>query len=656
MNKLFLVFVFLLFVTGSFAQKKPPPKLNKKEILSNNNPDTNQQGKEKKNNKRASLDEKPPIDLYKIISINRDTTTVDTTLSIKKDYRFNYLRKDDFEWMPFSNVGQPYNNLSFSFNQKDLLPFFGARARHFSYKELSDIYYYEVPTPLTELYFKTAFQQGQQLDAMFTVNTSKEFNIAVGYKGVRSLGAYQHILTSTDNFWASTNYHTKNKKYFLRAHLASQDILNEENGGLNANSLQLFINDDPEFNDRGRLDVNYEDAETVLRGNRFFIENEYHFITPDTTTHTSLVIGNQVHYEIKRFTFKQDNPFDNYGISYKADNLNKKTSFDRFSTRFYTRFSNSVLGKINGYLDYTSYDYGYNTVLLLDDQTISNTLKGAILQIGGKYEKNYKGFQLTGEGSIVLSGDLTGNFLSGKASYQFDENNLVQAGISIKSTAPNFNFLLFQSDYINFNWQHSFDNTKRQSLDFELNSKKYGVVSVTYTGINDYTYFTIKPNDSTPTPHQYGERINFLKIKVEKEFTYKKFALSNTVMYQQVLTGEEVFNVPQLITRNSLYYQDEWFKKALFLQTGITFKYFTQYSMNAYSPVLGEFYVQNTEDIGGFPLLSIFFNAKVRQTRIYFKYENLTALFSSKKDYFSAPGYPYRDGVLRFGLVWNFFM
>ena len=41
--------------------------------------------------------EKPPINLYRIISAQRDTTHVDTTLSIKKEYKYNYLRRDDFE-------------------------------------------------------------------------------------------------------------------------------------------------------------------------------------------------------------------------------------------------------------------------------------------------------------------------------------------------------------------------------------------------------------------------------------------------------------------------------------------------------------------------------------------------------------------------------
>ncbi|HAV55362.1 MAG TPA: hypothetical protein DCX41_10605, partial [Aequorivita sp.] len=45
----------------------------------------------------SATKEKPPIDYYKIISTARDTTFVDTTLSIKKKYRFNYLRRDNFE-------------------------------------------------------------------------------------------------------------------------------------------------------------------------------------------------------------------------------------------------------------------------------------------------------------------------------------------------------------------------------------------------------------------------------------------------------------------------------------------------------------------------------------------------------------------------------
>ena len=80
--------------------------------------------------------EKPPIDLYKIVSATRDTTYIDTTLSIQKEYKFNYLRRDDFELMPFNNVGHTYNSLGYNFDKTNLKPLFVAQSHHFNYYEI----------------------------------------------------------------------------------------------------------------------------------------------------------------------------------------------------------------------------------------------------------------------------------------------------------------------------------------------------------------------------------------------------------------------------------------------------------------------------------------------------------------------------------------
>ena len=93
----------------------------------------------------------------------------------------------------------------------------------------------------------------------------------------------------------------------------------------------------------------------------------------------------------------------------------------------------------------------------------------------------------------------------------------------------------------------------------------------------------------------------------------------------------------------------------MYLQTGITFNYFTSYYMNAYNPLLAEFYVQTDREFGDFPRLDFFINAKIRQTRIYIKAEHFNAAFTGY-DYFSAPNNPYRDFSVRFGVVWNFFL
>ncbi len=627
MKKSFLLF-FFAFTAGVVFSQNPPSKR-----------------------------EKPPIELYKIVSATRDTTYLDTTLSIQKKYKFNYLRKDNFELMQFSNVGQTYNSLAYSFDRLNLKPLFTAQSHHFNYKEIEDINYYSVPTPLTELYFKTAFEQGQQLDAFFTINTSPQFNFSIGYKGVRSLGKYQNILTSTGNLLFTANYHTKNNRYHVLAHIAQQDIMNEENGGLTDNSLQLFINDDPEFTDRGRLDVKFENADNKLEGLRFYIDHSYELISQrDSLSHSVLTLGNVLNFEEKSFKYGQAAPYEGYGPSYKTADLFSDTNLEDFNAKAYANFDNSLLGNLTAWAGYTDYNYGYNTVLILDGGRIPNRLEGNIFEAGAAYKKEYGGFELSGKGAINVSGDFDGNYLTGAASYALNEGNNVKASLTIHSVAPNFNFLLYQSDYFNYNWKTDLNNVKTQELKFEINTKKFGNASVSYSGIDDYAYFGIKENDSTPSPLQASQRVDYLKIKAQKEFNFGFFALENTVMYQQVLSGESVFNVPQLITRNSLYFQDEWFDKALFMQTGVTFKYFTKYNMNAYDPVLAEFYVQNNQELGAFPLLDIFFNAKIRQTRIFFIYENFTSIFASKNEYFSAPGYPYRDAVLRFGLVWDFFL
>jgi len=635
MNKL-LAFIFLLFVSATLHAQ----------LVRDGN-----------KSKPSQKIEKPTIEKYKIISAARDTTYIDTALSIQKDYKHNYLRRDNFELVPFSNVGQTYNSLAYSFDDLNLKPKFVAQSHHFNYLDVEDINYYHVPTPLTELYFKTAFNQGQQLDAFFTVNTTEQFNFSAAYKGLRSLGIYQHSLTSNGNFRFTTNYHTKNERYQIRAHITSQDFTNEENGGLEAASLPLFINDSPDFEDRGRLEVNFEDAENILKGVRYYADHSYQLVRKsDSLSYTVLTLGNSITYEEKFYTYSQDAPFDGFGPSYENSDLNKKVTLEDFNAKAYVDFDNNILGKISGFVGYTEYNYGYNSVLILDDERISNRLKGNIIEAGAAYKKAYRGFELSGKAAVNVSGDFDGNYITGAASYKIDDDNSAEASITLHSVAPNFNYVLYQSDYVNYNWQNNLNNVKTQELKFTLASKKLLDATVSYTGIDDYTYFGLKENDSTPTPQQHKQRVDYLKVKVVKELRYKKFGLANTILFQQALSGEEVFNVPQIVTRNTLFYEDQLFKKALFLQTGINFKYFTAYNMNAYDPVLAEFYVQNNEKIGGFPLVDIFFNAKIRQTRIYLKYEHFNSLFTSKNEYFSAPGYPYRDPVIRFGLVWNFFL
>ncbi|MBO3100102.1 putative porin [Gelidibacter pelagius] len=596
------------------------------------------------------------VEDYLIIGFERDTTYLDTTLSIKKDYKFNYLRKDEFGLLPFSNIGQTYNSLKHDFKNNRSLPLFGARAKHFNYMEKEDINYFHVPTPLTELFYKTAFQQGQLVDAFFTINMSERFNFSIAYKGLRSLGKYQHILTSTGNFRFTTSYNTENGKYQARAHIVMQDILNQENGGLTDDDVAIFESGEQEFLNRAVFTPNFEDAENMLEGKRFHLDHQFNLLKASDSLSNNLSIGQVISFEDKYYQFKQANQNDFFGVAFLNTKIEDKVTLEDFSNRFFVNYKNDLLGELQFSADYNKFNYGYDAIAVIDGVRIPNRLKGSVFGIGGAYKNQIGGFNLNGEFGLNLSGDFNGNFLDLNASYQLNPDFQVLARLNSNSKLPNYNMLLYQSDYLNYNWDNSasFKNVQTQNLAFKVESERIASAEIEYTTINNHAYFT-KDSNNNVKPTQAETTINYLKLKVAKEFHFGKFALDNTIMYQNVVDGEGILNVPQIITRNTIYFSDHLFKKALFLQTGVTFNYFTKYTMDAYDPLLGEFYTQDQTEVGDFPRLDFFINAKVRQTRIYLKAEHFNSAFTGY-NYFSAPNNPYRDFSIRFGIVWNFFL
>ena len=60
---------------------------------------------------------------------------------------------------------------------------------------------------------------------------------------------------------------------------------------------------------------------------------------------------------------------------------------------------NSAIGSLTAFIGYTDYNYGYNKTLYLDEGTITNRLKGDLVQAGASYKKNFEGFQIYGEGA-----------------------------------------------------------------------------------------------------------------------------------------------------------------------------------------------------------------------------------------------------------------
>jgi len=596
---------------------------------------------------------------YKIISYKNDSTYIDTTLSMQKDYLFNYLRRDNFELLHFHNQGQTFNQLGYNFSEVSLYPNMGARAKHHNYYEIEDINYFQVATPTSVLFYRNGLEQGQVLDATFTFNTSKRHNFSIAYKGLRSLGKYRESLSSHGNMRITYSYLTKNNAYDLKGHIVAQDLTNNENGGLTATSISNFENEDPNFTDRGRLETNFSNASNLLRGNRYYIEQGYKiWQRKDSLNNTKsfLKVGHILNYELKHYNYNQNSANSILGDAFTSQIEDKLTYTVIDNQAFIALKSPIVLGELKFKANYFDYNYAFKSVTIINEQTIPSSLSGNIVSVGGEWNTNLKSFNINAEASSIVTGNLTGNYLKASAEYKQDSLFIFKGTVLTNSKSSNLNFILNQSDYINYNWFNNLKNERTRSLLFDFTSQKLINASAQITQIDNYTYFSDTTALTQPFPTQAEKTINYLKLKVSKEFKVGKFALDNTVMYQKVAQGSSVFRVPELVTRNTFYFSDYFFKgDPIYIQTGVTFKYFTEFYANSYNPLLSEFTLQNEQKIGGYPVFDFFINAQIQRTRIYLKAEHFNSNFTAP-NYYSAPNYPYRDFVVRFGLVWNFFI
>jgi hypothetical protein len=501
------------------------------------------------------------------------------------------------------------------------------------------------------------------LDAFFTVNLSKQINFSLAYKGLRSLGNYQSALTSSGNFRFTSNYKTKDERYQVKGHIVMQDLLNQENGGLRDEDIENFTSGDEEFIDRSVFDMNFENAESTLIGKRFFLTHSYDLISKkDSLNKNSLAIVNEVSFEDKYYQFKQTSPSTSYFGDSFTNSINDKVTLEDFKSSLSVAYYNNIIGNLKFGINYTDLNYGYNSVVLFPDQVIPNRIKASFFGANAAYSKTINSINIKGKAALNLSDVFVGSYIDASIGLKINDDIYLNGGFFINSRLPNYNYLLYQSDYIDYNWHNfkDFENVNTQQLKFSIKSDKFINATVDVSNIENYTYFGLDANNTSDrnnivVPKQYNDPLQYLRLKVQKELRIGHFALDNTIMYQNVVSDEDVLNVPTIITRNTLYYSNQVFKKAMTLQTGVTFNYFTKYNMNGYDPLLAEFYTQNQTELGGFPRLDFFINAKIRQTRIFLKAEHFNAPFTGY-DYFSAPNHPYRDFTIRFGLVWDFFL
>ena len=612
-------------------------------------------------NRSTKLNKNPDAKIqdYLIISRTNDTITVDTSLTIEKYHKINFLRKDNFDLIPFSNTGVAYNTLSFS-GINSINPKMGASNKYYSYDSVDDVVYYDLPTPFTELMYRSVFEQGQLLDAVYSVNTSRQFNFSISRKGLRSLGNYQNFISSSSNFKISTNYFSKNKKYRFRTHYTNQKLFSEQNGGINNSDISNFENGNSQFQDRGVFDPNFENAHNEFLGKRFYLDQSYVLSEKDSISDSSLELFNAIYLEEKKYKFQQSSSDEFFGDSFVSQEINDKILLNSLNLQTGLIYNSDIFGKINLGLRYVSDKYFLENYQIEEYIDNSQMVNSKTTFITAEYLKTFSKIELKAKTENFIFGDNKSNMFSSSVILKLKNNNSFTANYKLFSSTPNYNFLLYRSNYENYNWNNQFDNSITNLISLGLKLNEIIDLDLDLISVKKHIQFEKIINDLADSseysiiPVQHNENLDILKLQLVRKINFGKFSIDSKLLFQKSLS-DDIINLPQIVSRNTFYFSTDMFKKALFLQTGFGVKYFSKFYMNGYDPLLSELYIQNEKEIGEFPIIDFFINAKIQQTRLYFKFEHFNSSFTGY-NYYSAPNYPYRDFSFRFGLVWNFFM
>ena len=638
---------------------------------------------------------------YKIMSLDGTEKSVDTTLSIENEYSFNFLRKDYFEYLPLPNMGEGFNKMGYNFHDEPLTPQMGARVKHFGYFEKEDVFYYEVPSPYSELFFKSTFQQGQNLDATLAVNTSPKFNVAVSFKGFRSLGDYNSSLSRSRQFRMSSQYQTYNQRYRLRLHQTTQSLENEVNGGLINDAVYFFENAPnyvkadqsgiPILDDNGEEQFDFYDgflkrsllsthirARNDLSGKRYFMDHRYQMfpIAKDTTAY-KMEVGYQLSYETKKYSYVNDRPNSYFFETYDTSSVQDSTNYSTLENKLYARYKDRLLGELQLDLFHYNWNYALGENDYQKDSVLPTSIQASQLAAQVKWSKILFGTAIKAKGYQSLKETYATTDLNLNINRLLLKDISAFASFQYRSQPLNFNYHLFQSDFKEYNWSNTnLVNQNTSSKSVGVSHPKWGNVSAAWSTINNYGFFVNRtPLNSLNKKFkvevlQLDKQIDYFKARFNQRLDFGKLSWINNVQYQKVTQEQDLdqilgdpltLNVPEWLIRSTLMLTSSIFNKALSFQSGATFVFFTDYYADQYNPLLSEFVTQNNTKIGEYPRVDFFFNAKIKSSRIFIKLENVSAQIEhlikvdTPYDYYAAPFTPYRDFSIRFGLIWNFF-
>ncbi len=195
-------------------------------------------------------------------------------------------------------------------------------------------------------------------------------------------------------------------------------------------------------------------------------------------------------------------------------------------------------------------------------------------------------------------------------------------------------------------WNNSFGKTLETGLSATLAAKALNLdISGAYYLLNNFVYF-----DTTATPRQTGVPLSILQLILHQRLKLWKIHLHNTAVIQKA--SEPIIRLPEIFSKHSLYYEGRWFK-VLQVRLGLDLRLNTPWMADYYNPIVGQFQLQNRQQVPFYPAADAFISLRIAAFRAYVKWEDLGDFFIPNRYYYQSAFYAQPFPGLRLALKWR---
>lgn len=544
---------------------------------------------------------------------------------------------------------------------------------------LENVRFFNTTRPYTELGYMLASKAEQIIDILHTQNLKPYWNASVRYRLINAPGFYKNQKTYHNNYAVTSWYQSPNKRYNNYVVLLKNKLQSQESGGIKTDTNYLDL---PAYSDRfiipTKLGPNNDQG-----GRDFF---RFDLFTGNSYTESNMVVRQQ--YDIgrkdslvtdtivlplfyPRLRFEHTFKYGSYRYEFvdrvAEDSLFYALNYDTTITtpRDTLQFIDQWKEISNDFSIYQFPDAknlhqffkaGVEYQLLKGEVRNNISLYNFILH--GEYRnrtRNQK-WDMLGFARFFVNGYNAGDYHAYASLQRLLSSKLgsLQLGFQNINRSPSFIFDTRSRFYLDTIKTFNKENTIH--LFARINNPQLRLqFGADYFLVSNYLYLA-----GFRELRQESALFNLVRINALKTFRLTKNINLHSEVYLQQKAGSVQLNVPTVYTRNRLSYDGNFGFRNLNFSGGLEFRYHTPYKADNYSPVLGQFFYQDTATINNRPEVNAFVHFRIRSFKAYLRAENLNTArvlngsFGFSGNNLAAPNYPMPGLLIRIGIYWSF--